>query len=64
MTGTPGGVALEAPSALQQRIARALFSEAKLLQIFVRKEAALSELAGRKVKLLGAGDSGRSGGKA
>ncbi len=38
-TGTPGGVALQAPSALQQRIARALFSEEKLFEMFVERQA-------------------------
>ncbi len=37
-TGTPGGVAVKAPSAHIQRIARLLFSEAKLMKIFVKKQ--------------------------
>ncbi|MEM1250251.1 MAG: fumarylacetoacetate hydrolase family protein [Acidobacteriota bacterium] len=38
-TGTPGGVALKAPSAAQQRIARALFSEKKIFEMFVERQA-------------------------
>ncbi len=43
LTGTPGGVALKAPSALLRRAAGLVFSEAKLMDIFVRKQLAIRQ---------------------
>lgn len=37
-TGTPGGVALDAPSALQQRLARILMSERRMMRAFVDRQ--------------------------
>ncbi len=37
-TGTPGGVAIKAPSARAQKIARLLFDEKKMMQIFVKRQ--------------------------
>jgi len=38
LTGTPSGVALKAPGGWQKRIASLLFSEKKLMQMFVEKQ--------------------------
>jgi 2-keto-4-pentenoate hydratase/2-oxohepta-3-ene-1,7-dioic acid hydratase in catechol pathway len=40
LTGTPGGVAMQAPSPLTRRLGRALLSEQKMLEVFVKRQQA------------------------
>lgn len=39
-TGTPGGVAIKAPSAKTQRIARILMDEKKMMKVFLKRQSA------------------------
>lgn len=41
ITGTPGGVALQAPGRLKKKIATLLFSETRLMEIFVKKQMSI-----------------------